>query len=213
MGKALLVSWKSSRFRLLPRAKPVKAAPSLQPHYRTFPLLRTAPPLYAASVLCRSRDFRLRVSLGIGVTGSHVPHKSLDRVLAASMPDAARAVSRYPSDLSRSRTPPPVLTPPVIVSTRLQRFTCVRLHDPHLTGFAPCLFPTRSLPRLLSAAAVGWFEASAYTATSGGLPPSLVQHGCVESLRSPLRLRGTRARHHCDILRIFWSLSVVGALP
>ena len=40
-------------------------------------------------------------SLGIGVTGSHVPHKSLDRVLAAFMPDAAWAVDRYPPDCSR----------------------------------------------------------------------------------------------------------------
>ena len=32
--------------------------------------------------------------LGIGVTGSHVLHKSLDRLHAASMPDAAQAVNR-----------------------------------------------------------------------------------------------------------------------
>ena len=134
-----------SRLRQPLRSRPV-TGPSA--------LLQAAPSLYAASVLCRSRDLRLRVSLAIGVTGSHVPHKSPDRVLAASMPDADRAVSRYPSDSSRSRTPPPVLTPPVIVSTRLQRFTCVRLHGPHLTGLAR-LFPTRSPPRLLNAAAVG----------------------------------------------------------
>ena len=104
-------------------------------------LLRAAPSLYAASVLCRLRVLRLRSSLAIGVTGSHVPHKSPDHVLAASMPDADRAVSRYPSDLSRRRQPPPVLTSPVIVSTRLPRFTCVRLRDPYLTGSLPRLFP------------------------------------------------------------------------
>ena len=36
-GRASLVSWKSSRLRLLPGSKPVKAAPSLQSRYRTFP--------------------------------------------------------------------------------------------------------------------------------------------------------------------------------
>jgi len=37
-------------------------------------------------------------SLGIGATSSHVPHKRLDRVLAAFMPDAIRAVNRCPPD-------------------------------------------------------------------------------------------------------------------
>ena len=100
-------------------------------------LLQATPPLCAASVLSRSRFCRLRVSLAIGTTGSHVPRKSPDRVLAASMPDAARAVGRCPSDSSRSPTPTPVLTSPEYVSTPLQRFTCVRLHDPHLTGSRP----------------------------------------------------------------------------
>jgi hypothetical protein len=36
----------------------------------------------------------LDISLSIGVTGSHVPHKSLKQVHAAFMPDAAWAVSR-----------------------------------------------------------------------------------------------------------------------
>ena len=74
--------------------------------YETLKFDHDSVNLYAASVLCRSR-----VSLAIGVTGSHVPHKSPDRVLAASMPYAARAVHRCPSDWSRGRTPPPVLTP------------------------------------------------------------------------------------------------------
>ena len=42
---------------------------------------------------------RLDVSLGIGTTGSHVPYKSLVRLRAAYMPDAARAVIRTPPAL------------------------------------------------------------------------------------------------------------------
>jgi len=37
----------------------------------------------------------LNISLNIGATGSHVPHRSLKQVYAAFMPDAAWAVSRF----------------------------------------------------------------------------------------------------------------------
>ena len=49
--------------------------------------------------------------LGIGATGSHVPHRSLDQIHATSMPDAAQAVNRYLLDSSRVNDFPPVLTP------------------------------------------------------------------------------------------------------
>jgi hypothetical protein len=42
---------------------------------------------------------RLDFSLCIGTTGSHVPYKSLVRLRAAYMPDAARAVIRTPPEL------------------------------------------------------------------------------------------------------------------
>jgi hypothetical protein len=49
----------------------------------------------------------LDVSLHIGTTGSHVPHKSLFRLRAAYMPDAARAGFRATLKLipEESRTP------------------------------------------------------------------------------------------------------------
>jgi len=49
-------------------------------------LLHATPSLCPASVLGSSWGFHLDVSLGIGATGSHVPHKSLKQGHAASMP-------------------------------------------------------------------------------------------------------------------------------
>jgi len=48
----------------------------------------------------------LHFSLNIGATGSHVPHKSLNQVHAALMPDAVRAVNRFPPDLSQVNDSP-----------------------------------------------------------------------------------------------------------
>src|SRR5690606_9955073 len=73
-------------------------------------LLRVAPSLYSASVLSHLKCVSLCFSLSIGVTGSHVPHKSLDRTLAISMPDAIRAINRHLPDLSCSNETPAVLT-------------------------------------------------------------------------------------------------------
>ena len=53
------------------------AAPLLHSLSRTSALLRAAPPLCVASVLSFLRDLRLKFSLYIETTGSHVPHKSL----------------------------------------------------------------------------------------------------------------------------------------
>ncbi len=88
---------------------PLRSSPVTGPS----PLLQATPPLCAASVLSRSRFCRLRVSLSIGTTGSHVPRKSPDRVPAAFMPDADRAVNRCPPALSRSNDFPPVSTPSI----------------------------------------------------------------------------------------------------
>ena len=122
---------------LLLRLQHNGASPSLRAHYGPSSLLRLAPPLYPALVLWRSWGFHLRLSLSIGVTGSHVLHKSLDRLHAASMPDAAPAVNRLP----------PVLIPRerlhrgfdiiYTLSTVHQRFTFVRLFDPYLIGSRP----------------------------------------------------------------------------
>ena len=58
---------------------------NLQPYYG--PLSPCAPHRYSGSLGFRRLDF----CLGIGTTGSHVPHKRLARPRAACMPDAARA--------------------------------------------------------------------------------------------------------------------------
>ena len=78
---------------------------------RPSPLLRVTPPLCSASVLSRLWGLHLRFSLGIEATGSHVPHKSPDHVLATFMPDAIRSVSRSLPNLSRGNDTPSVLTP------------------------------------------------------------------------------------------------------
>ena len=67
---------------------------------RTSSLLRDDPPLCSASVLSFSWVLHLNFSLIIGMTGSRVPHESLNQVHAAFMPDAIQSVNRYPLDLS-----------------------------------------------------------------------------------------------------------------
>jgi hypothetical protein len=91
----------------------------------------------------------------IGATGSRVPCKSPGQARAAYMPDAIRAVSRLPPDLSRSPGPAPVSTPLRKLTTRQQRFAFARLPDPHLTRSSPRLFRSAHHERLLTDAACG----------------------------------------------------------
>lgn len=107
---------------------------------------------------------RLRISLSppvpgtsdrIGATGSHVPCKSPSQARAAYMPDAIRAVSRLPPDLSRSPGLAPVSTPLEFITTRHQRFAHARLPDPHLTRSSPRLFRSAHHERHLTDAACG----------------------------------------------------------
>ena len=81
-------------------------------------LLRSDPPLCSASVLSRLWVLHLRFSLGIEATGSHVPHKSPDHVLATFMPDAIRSVSRSLPNSSQGNDYPSVSTS----STRFRHF-------------------------------------------------------------------------------------------
>src|ERR1700736_4530773 len=64
--------------------------------------------------------------------GSHVPYKSPIELRAASMPDAAWAVSVHPPSLSRRNGNPPVFTSSIRISTRHQRFACARLSQSYL---------------------------------------------------------------------------------
>ena len=135
---------KASRCRLPRPGAPVGVAPSLQPHYGAF--LATSSK-YSAPVrrirASRSRLRRLRVSPAIGTKGSRVPRKSPDHVLATSMPDAARAVDRHPSDSCRGSYATPGLD---VIRKCFQTSTAVPLHSTPRSSpdsVSPRLFPTR----------------------------------------------------------------------
>ncbi len=87
--------------------------------------------------------------------GSHVPHRSPGQARATSRPDATWPISRHPPGSSRACRTSPVSTSSLNISTRHQWFTRVRLLDLHLTRSPARLFPQRSPPRLLTAAACG----------------------------------------------------------
>jgi len=73
-------------------------APSVQSHYRTFiPTTNVSVPVPRIGTLALAKAIRLGFFLGIGTTGSHVPHWSLNQSHAAFMPGAGRAVGRLPS--------------------------------------------------------------------------------------------------------------------
>ena len=138
-------------------------------------LLQVAPSLYSTLVLSHLGCSPLCFSLSIGVTGSHVPHKSPDRTLATSMPDADRAVNRHLPDLSCGNETSAVLTS----SPRFDTSSVVHLRStlrpiPDQIEFG--LFLSRSPQRLLNDAAVG------------GLKPPPVR-----------RLRGTYPHLLCSI--------------
>ena len=105
---------------------------------------------------------------GRGTTGSHVPHRSPDHARATSMPDTAWPVDRHPPGSSRGAKGDPGFDATCLFSTRQQWFACARLRDPHLPRSTARRLPRRSPPRLLTAAARGWFAASACTAAAEG---------------------------------------------
>jgi hypothetical protein len=85
-------------------------APSLQSRYRTF-LTTTRDSAPAPRFGTLTLTGRPLESLPWHrCAGSHVPHKSLNRVHAAFVPDADWAVNRYPPDLSQINDSPLVLT-------------------------------------------------------------------------------------------------------
>ena len=73
------------------------AAPSLQPHYRAFvPTTGCSVPVLRIGTLAPRGFSRLWLLPLHRRTGSHVPYESLVELRAASMPDAAWAVSGHP---------------------------------------------------------------------------------------------------------------------
>jgi hypothetical protein len=106
--------------------------------------LQNLQPYYGPLRPCASHRYsspygfcRLDVSLYIGATGSHVPYKSLIRLRAAYMPDAARAVFRTAPELVPGENHTPGFDIVYGISTRHQRFAFARLSGPYLTGCCP----------------------------------------------------------------------------
>ena len=93
---------------------------NLPPYYE--PLRPCAPHRYSGPLGFSQLD----VSLCIGTTGSHVPYESLMRTRAVYMPDAARAGSGHPPNLSRGFGDSPVSTS----SNRFDTSSTVCLRSP-----------------------------------------------------------------------------------
>jgi len=102
-----------------------------QPYYG--PLRPCAPHRYSGPRGFSHSD----VSLRIGATGSHVPYKSLIRLRAAYMPDAARADFRITPELIPEARRTPGFDIILGISTRHQRFAFARLSGSYLTGSSP----------------------------------------------------------------------------
>jgi hypothetical protein len=83
-----------------------------------------------------------------------VPHESPDQMHASYTPVAACPVTRSLTGLSQEIETPLVLPTILWITTRPQRFTCVRLSAPYLPpGISWALCLQRSRPQLLTAAA------------------------------------------------------------
>ena len=134
-------------------------------------LLRAPPPPCPASVLwllwCRPLEL-------LPCTSGRQVLTFLTEAWSLFTPPSCRApvehISGSPRPSSRGTAPPPVTTPFKGISTRLQRFTFVRLQGPHLTQ-SRCAFSRNahhqdSLPQQL---AVVW--SPLLTAGSGGPAP------------------------------------------
>ena len=84
------------------RARVNNATPLVQLHYRAFiPTTGCSAPVLRIGTLALTVLAACGVSLCIGTTGSHVPYGSLVELRATYMPDAARAASGQPPNLSR----------------------------------------------------------------------------------------------------------------
>ena len=149
------------RERILPEDRLSKSAtldevpPSLRSRYRTFNTTTDCSvPVPRIGTQALVGASHLRGSLGIGATGSHVPHQSLDQVHATCTPDAEWAVSRSRPNSSRRSKQPPVLTS----SMRFRRFidgSLVLVSLIHTCRDLVPTFPRRSPQRHLTDAARG----------------------------------------------------------
>jgi hypothetical protein len=101
--------------------------------------------------------------------GSHVPRESQDRDHAAFMPVTTESVSRSRLGWVPGQRLKPGFGDVPTLSTPHQRFTCVRLLGPHLTGSGRP-FPERSPPGLLAQAASGGLGPGPATRSRGTYP-------------------------------------------
>ena len=162
--------------RVVGGIKPDDDVPSVQRHYSTFiPITDASAPVFRIGTLVLAVTDRLDFSLNIGTTGSCVPYRSPSQGHAAFMPDAGWAVGRLPPTLARgTEVQIPVSTSMEYVTTRHQRFTCVRLLEPHLTEFLPP-FPTTLTTRALYPRSLWRFGTCPCRPIPEGLPPSSIK--------------------------------------
>src|SRR6516164_5073988 len=90
----------------------VTCPPSLHGHYPASSLLRSSPPLPAASVLSASQFRCLYLFPWHRRTGSQVPYESPNESHASYTPGTAWPVGRFPPRSSWSSSATPVLMPP-----------------------------------------------------------------------------------------------------
>lgn len=148
---------------------------SLQDLHPYYEHTNTSAPVPRIGTLTLTESIRLDFSLRIGTTGSQVPYRSLSQSHAAFVPDAGGAVSRSRPTLIPEQASPPVLTSLNRISTRHQRFTCVRLFDPHLTE-SRSAFSSTLTTRTLNPRSLRWFGACSCKPTPRDLPSSSVKH-------------------------------------
>jgi hypothetical protein len=130
----------SSGFPLTPDLDAGDPLPSLDGHYPVSSPLRRSPPQPAASVLSASGCRPCAFSFRIGKLVPTVPRRSLCPTHAPYTPAAVRTVLQAPGGLIPGEVCAPVLTTPDLITTRLRRFACARLLDPHLSQVVPGTF-------------------------------------------------------------------------
>jgi hypothetical protein len=115
--------------------------PSLQLHYRAFiTTTRQSAPHRRISTFGLAVLSACAFSLSIVGKVLTFRTKSLVELRATYMPDAVRAVSGHPPNLSRRKGHPTVLTSSKQLSTLQQWFACARLSQPCLPRSSSRLF-------------------------------------------------------------------------
>ena len=181
-------------------------APSLHPRYRRFAATTSQsanPPRIGTQHLtvsaARWSPSHQHSASRIGVGLPTFPAAAADQARVAFMPDTTWPVSGHPPGSSRRQPEAPVSMSCSIISTRRQRFTHVRLPDPHLTPhWMP--FPHRSPPRPHSRRSMRWFEASPTQGDSEG--PTFISCTAPSSATTTYtrasNVRGTPGSDHCS---------------